>query len=114
MGIVFRSKRCECCGKPKAECNKEQAEIYDRNHEEIPEAVKTLAFILGPVEYLGQEMTLENVEAFIKKRGRAACSDLMKAFRISYYQAVKLMDALEARQVVKPCPANAGPRELCN
>jgi hypothetical protein len=72
------------------------------------------------VSALGQEASLENVEAFVRARGQAACSELMAAFRVGYSQAVVLMDGLENRQVIMPChvradgvPMAAWPRKLC-
>src|SRR3954468_9327729 len=53
-----------------------------------------------PVKY--QEPTFENVEAFVRGQGQAACFELCKAFGVSYGGAVKLMDALEERGVVNP------------
>jgi len=59
------------------------------------------------VEFLQQEVTFENVEVFVRQRGRASCSDLKKAFKISRVEAVHLMDALEYRGVIAPIPLRA-------
>jgi DNA segregation ATPase FtsK/SpoIIIE-like protein len=59
---------------------------------------------VSQIMYLNQDTTFENVEAFVRERGKAACSELMAAFRLTYRESVVLMDALEARGIVKPIP----------
>jgi len=70
------------------------------------------------VQFLGQESTIENIEKFVRSRRKAGCTEIRKAFGMTYSEAVKTMDALEDRGVVGPCATRfdgvpmSGPRPV--
>jgi len=73
---------------------------------DVPKAQEVVVE-LQPVFPIGQAATIESVTEFVRMRKRAACSELKIAFNLTYYEAVKWMDALEERGVVPPCKIRA-------